>query len=273
MLKINFPSSSFLCLFILLVSHFSGAAQDFVVARVLASEGDVAVRRQSTGRIAVQNVSFKVEDQLFTGDTIVTGKNGRLVIGLSDGSQAVIAPKSTVILNELTGTPRSLFNIIKGKTRIQIEKRGGQPNPYKVNTPTAVIAVRGTIFDVEVAEEETQVYLIEGEVAVTNLAQVDRPVFLIAGQMTRVLINGLPRAPSIFKIGRNDGIYKLGRFGTMRVEGQTPAQMAGRGVPSSRGDGPPRQSGERNDDNRAPSSQPQSPKPSPGHGGGPRRKP
>lgn len=273
MLKRKFPSSSFLCLFLLLIGHISGAAQDYVIARVLASEGDVAIRRQSTGRIAVQNVSFKVEDQLFTGDTIVTGKNGRLVIGLSDGSQAVIAPKSTVMLNELTGTPRSLFHVLKGKTRIQIEKRGGQPNPYKVNTPTAVIAVRGTIFDVEVAEEETQVYLIEGAVEVTNLAQVDRPVFLTAGRMTRVLINELPRAPSIFKIGRNDGIFKLGRFGTMRVEGQTPVQMAGRGAPSSRGDGPQRPPGERNDEKRAPSSQPQTPRTGPGQGGGPRKKP
>ena len=120
-------------------------------AKVIASEGQVEIRREGTGKLQVQKVAFKVSDDLFAGDTIITGKDGRLVLGLVDGSQAVIAPKTTVILKDLSQTPRTLFQMIKGKTRIHIEKLGGQPNPYRVNTPTAVIAVRGTIFDVRSA--------------------------------------------------------------------------------------------------------------------------
>jgi hypothetical protein len=189
----------------------SASAQSFVSAKVVASEGQVEIRRETTGKLQVQNVVFKVSDELFAGDTIITGKNGRLVLGLSDGSQAVIAPKTTVILKDLSQSPRTLFQMIKGKTRIQIEKLGGQPNPYRVNTPTAVIAVRGTVFDVLADENQTEVFLHEGQVAVFNQRLLDQPLLLNAGQMTRVGAQRLPNTPSTFKIGRNDDTFRLSR--------------------------------------------------------------
>src|SRR5262245_36980914 len=183
--------------------------QELVSARALAIEGQVEIRRQPSGQARGQSVAFKVEDELRAGDTIITGKNGKLVLGLSDGSQAVIAPKTTVVIKELSGAPRALFNVIRGKTRIHIEKLGGQPNPYRVNTPTAVIAVRGTIFDVLVKEDKTEVFLHEGEVAVANPESPDKAVSLSAGQMTSVLLRRTPNAPSRFKAGRNDAIFEI----------------------------------------------------------------
>ncbi len=145
------------------------------------------------------------------GDWIITGRKGRLALGLSDGSQAVIAPQTTVVIQDLSQSPRALFNVIRGKTRIHIEKLGGQPNPYRVNTPTAVIAVRGTVFDILVEDHETQVYLHEGAVTVTNFSTPDQPVFLSAGQMTRVFLRNLPIAPSPFRLGRNNKLFKFGK--------------------------------------------------------------
>src|ERR1051326_633016 len=142
-------------------------AQELVSARVLSFEGQVEIRRPSDNQPRLQKIAYKTNDELKAGDTIITGKSGRLVLGLSDGSQAVIAPQTTVLIKDLSQSPRTLFNVIRGKTRIHIEKLGGQPNPYRVNTPTAVIAVRGTIFDVLVDRNETQVFLHEGPVAVT----------------------------------------------------------------------------------------------------------
>src|SRR5499426_3891934 len=185
-------------------------AQDLASAIVLSIEGQVEIRRQPADQVHVRKIAFKVEDELMAGDTIITGKDGRLALRLTDGSQAVIAPKTTVIIKDLSRSPRALFNVIRGKTRIQIEKLGGRPNPYRVNTPTAVIAVRGTVFDVLVEEDETQVFLHEGAVAVTSLTAPDKAVFLLAGQMTRVLMWRLPNAPILFKAGRNDGTFKVG---------------------------------------------------------------
>jgi len=184
-------------------------AQDLLSARVLTIEGQVEIRRQLSGQARVQTIAFKVEDELGAGDTIITGKGGRLVLGLSDGSQAVIAPKTTVVIKDLSQSPRALFNVIRGKTRIHIEKLGGRPNPYRVNTPTAVIAVRGTVFDVLVEGAETQVFLHEGEVEVTNPTLPDKAVFLFKGQMTRVSLQRAPNTPSEFKVGRNDAIFQI----------------------------------------------------------------
>src|ERR1043166_1237011 len=150
-----------------------------------------------------------------------------------------VLPQTTVLIKDLSQSPRTLFNVIRGKTRIHIEKLGGQPNPYRVNTPTAVIAVRGTIFDVLVEEQETQIFLHEGEVAVTNLALPNQPVILSAGQMTKVLMQRLPNLPIPFKIGSNDGTFKVGRSEGLfqkigRVVGGANPD-AGRGGPPSGG--------------------------------------
>lgn len=212
-------------------------AQALVSARVISSEGEVEIRRRSEDQPRVQKISFKADEELRAGDTVITGRGGRLILGLSDGSQAVIAPQTTVVIQDLGHSPRTLFNLIRGKTRVRIEKLGGEPNPYRVNTPTAVIAVRGTIFDVLVEEEETQVFLHEGEVEVTNSLLPGRPVFLFAGQTTRVLMRQLPDRPGKFSIGRNDELFRGGgRIGA----GGTPPEF-GRGgpaTPDGRGKGP-----------------------------------
>jgi hypothetical protein len=215
-------------------------AQELVSARALAIEGQVEIRRQPSGQARVQSVAFKVEDELRAGDTIITGKNGKLVLGLSDGSQAVIAPKTTVVIKELSGSPRALFNVIRGKTRVHIEKLGGQPNPYRVNTPTAVIAVRGTIFDVLVEGDETQVFLHEGEVEVTNPVTPDKAVFLLAGQKTSVPLRRAPNSPSPFKAGSNDAIFEIKlKDGKHRIAIGVSKPDIGRGGPSPAGGSKP----------------------------------
>ena len=207
------------CGWIMLITAGRVWAQELVSAKVISMDGQVEIRRQSSDQPQIHKIIFKVDDELKVGDTIITGKGGRLVLGLSDGSQAVIAPQTTVVIKDLSQSPRTLFNVIRGKTRIQIEKLGGQPNPYRVNTPTAVIAVRGTIFDVLVKDNETQVFLHEGEVSVTNLVLPDRPVILFTGQMTRIFRQRLPEVPITFGHKHKDGIFQgqgIGRIADRR---------------------------------------------------------
>jgi hypothetical protein len=126
--------------------------------------------------------------------------------------------------------------VIRGKTRVHIEKLGGQPNPYRVNTPTAVIAVRGTIFDVLVEGDKTQVFLHEGEVEVTNPVAPDIAVFLLAGQKTSVPLRRAPNAPSPFKAGSNDAIFEIKlKDGKHRIAIGVSKPDIGRGGPSPSG--------------------------------------
>lgn len=227
-----------LCAFALSLTTVA-QAQTLISARVLSSEGPVEIRRATNGQAQIQPIAFKANDELNAGDTIVTGKKGRLVLGLSDGSQAVIAPQTTVVIQNLQQSPRTLFNVLRGKTRVHIEKFGGQPNPYRVNTPTAVIAVRGTIFDVLVKDDETEVFLHEGQVSVFNLALPNQPILLAPGQTTRIIGERVPRNPNTFKPGRNDDNFRS--TGQRQDERRT----AQRGNDSNRTDGRANTPGER----------------------------
>ncbi|HEV7377981.1 MAG TPA: FecR domain-containing protein [Pyrinomonadaceae bacterium] len=153
-------------------------------------------------------ITYRVNDELLAGDVVKTGVGGRLVLGLLDGSQAIIGEKTIVEIADLSKSPRTIFNVLRGKTRIKIEKVGGRPNPYRVNTPTTVIAVRGTLFDVIVSDKETQVFVHEGEVAVSNFAKPEWVVILSPGQRTRVQQTQPPEPPSHFQPGRNNNQFK-----------------------------------------------------------------
>jgi hypothetical protein len=119
------------------------------------------------------------------GDRIDTRGGGRVVIDLSDGSMVVVAPESVVTLKDYraAGSLRELFDITLGVVRVRINHFGGKPNPYRMNSPTASIAVRGTEFSIEVdAEGTTQVEVFEGAVEVVSLTDPDRKVLIEAGR-------------------------------------------------------------------------------------------
>src|SRR5262249_52340986 len=94
------------------------------------------------------------------GDRVDTRGGGQVVIELNDGCMVVVQPESVVVLKDFkaAGSLRELFEITLGRVRVKINHFGGRPNPYRMNSPTASIAVRGTEFSVTVDEQgDTQV--------------------------------------------------------------------------------------------------------------------
>ncbi len=78
---------------------------------------------------------------------------------------------------------RELFEILLGKVRVKINHFGNRPNPYRMNSPTASIAVRGTEFSIEVSPTgDTQVIVYEGAVQVTSLSDPSQSVLVEAGR-------------------------------------------------------------------------------------------
>jgi FecR protein len=119
------------------------------------------------------------------GDRIDTHGGGRVVIDLSDGSMVVVAPESIVILKDFraAGSLRELFEIAGGMVRVKINHLAGKPNPYRMNSPTASIAVRGTGFSINVdARGTTRVVVDEGAVEVSSLIDPHRKVLIEAGR-------------------------------------------------------------------------------------------
>lgn len=186
-------------------------AQNLSAAKILSFQGSVQISRGATSRI-----QFKVNDTILTGDIVKTGAGSRLVLGLADGSQAIISENTTVEIKDTSAAPRTIFNVIRGKTRIRIEKMGGKPNPYRVTTPTTVIAVRGTVFDVFVKGDRTEVFVQEGEVSVSNLLFPAQEIILVPGQFTRVMKDLTPLQPAPFKPERNEEFFRPNRRGDGR---------------------------------------------------------
>jgi len=135
---------------------------------------------------------------LSPGDRIDTRGGGRVVIDLSDGSMVVISPGSVVTIKDFhaAGSLRELFEITLGMVRVKINHFAGKPNPYRMNSPTASIAVRGTEFTIEVdSSGATQVTVIEGSVEVSSLTDPARSVILQAGQSYRLVAGNFGPPP------------------------------------------------------------------------------
>ncbi len=121
---------------------------------------------------SMRTAALRRDDKLAAGDVIETATGCRLVLDLSDGSQMIVYELSRVVMKDFRFVTnlRELVEVMTGRVRIKISKLGGRPNPYRVNSPTASIAVRGTEFTVDVAANgETLVAVIEGLVEVASL--------------------------------------------------------------------------------------------------------
>ena len=124
------------------------------------------------------------------GDRVDTRGGGQVVIELNDGSMVVVQPESVVLLKDFraAGSLRELFEITLGRVRVKINHFGGRPNPYRMNSPTASIAVRGTEFSVIVdAQGDTQVEVYEGAVEVVSLTDPNRRALIEAGRGVIIL--------------------------------------------------------------------------------------
>ena len=195
-----------LCIFVTLAA--SGQSQDLVTAKIVKIQGSVRIARVDSANQMTRFVELAENAPVLVGDVIKTNAGGRVILGLADGSQAIISENTTVEIKDLRNSPRTIFNVLRGKTRIKIEKMGGKPNPYRVTTPTTVIAVRGTVFDVFVKNERTEVYVNEGEVSVINILTPAQEIILAPGQFTRVELSAPPRNPERFRPGRNEDAFR-----------------------------------------------------------------
>lgn len=148
---------------------------------------------QRTGQVSVLRDrapwTLDIGDTVLPKQIIVTGPDGFAVFQVADGSTFQVFPNSQVVFRN-NADWRDLLDMIIGRVKVEIQKLGKQPNPNSVRTPTAVISVRGTVFDVVVEDdsETTFVSVDEGIVEVRALT-VPGTKLLNAGESVRVIKN------------------------------------------------------------------------------------
>src|SRR5438132_13493669 len=134
-------------------------------------------------------------EQLPPGTILDTG-NGRLLLRLSDGSEVMLRAHTRLRVQEPSLTDPSYFQLLLGRIRALIYKRTGGTVPFELGTPSAVIAVRGTQFEVEVnAHNVTEVDVVDGLVEVSGRTATGGSVLLETGFSTRVEMDYDPELP------------------------------------------------------------------------------
>ena len=155
-------------------------AQDGFNAKVIDLRGQVSVLKDG------------YPEALFLGKEvrphgiIVTGPDGFAQFRIADGSTFQVFPNAKVVFRDNYPSLMDMVQVWLGRIRVQIDHRLG-PNPNRVSTPTAVISVRGTVFDVDVedADHTTLVVVEEGTVDVRHLLRPSS-ITLNANEWVRV---------------------------------------------------------------------------------------
>jgi hypothetical protein len=211
------------CIYAVPIHAESGAA------KVVTLSGQVSVLRDDSPW------ALSLGDSVQPRQIVITGPDGFAVFQVSDGSTFEVFPNARVVFRENPGSWRDLLDILLGRVKVHIQKLGGQPNYNRVRTPTAVISVRGTVFDVAIEDEDdtTLVSVEEGQVGVQHLLRPGPERILNAGESIRVYRNQ-PLASTA--VDRNAVIRELLRRAEQvayEIVYRSPAPVGG--VPGSTG--------------------------------------
>lgn len=147
-------------------------------------------------QLPAQAFSAPVRGEVLPPDTTVNTDDGRLLLKLSDGSDLLVRPHTKLLLKQPEVSGWKYFQLLVGRVRTQIQKRLGGSPAFQIGTPSAVISVRGTRFDVEVDRRGfTQVDVDEGVVELEAVTGRGEAVMITAGFSSRVGMETGPEVP------------------------------------------------------------------------------
>lgn len=119
--------------------------------QVLEVSGSVSVERMSVGTMDAYE-GMRLE----SGDKITVGAESWLKIKMDEDKYALVEPGSALKL-EASGSStdsKTVLHLEAGAVSNRLEEKLSEASSYEVNTPNSTMAVRGTVFRVEVAIDE-----------------------------------------------------------------------------------------------------------------------
>ena len=154
----------------------------FAGAVVSEWKGEVHVQLPGT------NMSRPIRGQVLIAGSVLETGDGRLVLVLrTDESEILVQPHARLVVREPAPGNWNAVEILLGRVHAYIRKRTGGAPPFQMGTPSAVIAVRGTRFDVEVnGRGVSEVDVFDGLVEVASSTIPGSSVLVSPGFSTRV---------------------------------------------------------------------------------------
>lgn len=144
-----------LCLILALLISLCGCAEEkeeaYRMIQVLEVSGSVSVERGSMGAMDAYE-GMRLE----SGDKITVGADSWLKIKMDEDKYALVEPGSVLRL-EASGSSadsKTALHLEAGAVSNRLEEKLSVASSYEVNTPNSTMAVRGTVFRVEVTIDE-----------------------------------------------------------------------------------------------------------------------
>jgi hypothetical protein len=188
------------------LSALVAAAFSFTASVAIAADGGDWTVSRSSGEVwlagsDVQQASLKQEDLLKPGDTVRTGRNGRVL--LKRGEESILIAPNSVVGVPVQKTEGLATTIVQqaGSILLDVEKRNVKH--FEVETPYLAAVVKGTQFRVTVNAGKTSVDVIRGQVEVADFK---------SGQIARVMAG---QHATAFAHGKNG--LSLGGTGTLNA--------------------------------------------------------
>jgi uncharacterized membrane protein YgcG len=168
----------------------AAASAPYAGATISDFKGKVSIQ------LPAQAFAAPVRGEVLPPDTTVNTDEGRLLLKLSDGSDVLVRPHTKLLLKQPEASGWKYFQLMLGRVRTQIQKRMGGSPAFQIGTPSAVISVRGTKFDVEVDRRGfTEVDVDEGVVELEAVTGRGESVLITAGFSSRVGMETGPEVP------------------------------------------------------------------------------
>ncbi len=170
-MKGKFFSACLLCIIISLALTQVGSAKEDLLGHITYCSGDIQVKR------AKQTIWAKAELNMpvYFGDTIRTGEDGEGAITYVDQSLLKIHSNTRITLNAFVSPVEKKNSVLLFFGRIwgKVRRKVLQMKAFEVQTPTAVLGVRGTEFETASYEDGTTIVRVDsGKVDVDN--EIDR---------------------------------------------------------------------------------------------------
>lgn len=153
------------------------------VAVFFAAAGDIGTVRERTGDVVLvrngREIALAPGAAVRVGDRLRAGKGGSACVAYRDGTTLAVFAESQLTLGSLRGA--KYLRLESGAIHMDVAK---QPDgrPLEVATCHSTCIVRGTKFDVVVAESCTRLEVQQGRVEMRAAGQPEKTVMVAAGQ-------------------------------------------------------------------------------------------
>jgi hypothetical protein len=153
------------------------SAQSDVRAEATTVGNASTVVRTVTGELEAELRSIKLLDDLYHNEIIETGEDSATEIIFLDETNLSMGPSSSLVLDKFVYDPdptQASFIVTATQGVFRFATGNLPKKSYVINTPTATIGIRGTVFDLIVSPESdsgiasVSLSLVEGEANIVD---------------------------------------------------------------------------------------------------------